>query len=140
MMLLHPRRRFAALAVVTLVVVTGCSSPTDTPQQPPGDDSGAAGDTTMRVYTVVEARELDIDASVHVSGFLIDDGGGWQLCEAALESYPPQCGGDALTVEGLDAEALPLEREGAVRWQDGATVVGEIDGDVLTVTSATAAS
>lgn len=94
----------------------------------------------MRVYTVTEALALDLDAAVHVAGFLIDEGDGWQLCEAALESYPPQCGGDALIVEGLDTEGLPLEREGTVRWQDGVTVVGTIEGGVLTVTAPTAAS
>lgn len=112
----------------------------------PGSDAedegsgGAAGGSTMRVYSVPEAKAADIEGSIHVVGLLIDEGSGWRLCDLVMESHPPQCGGEALEVEGLDAAELPLEESGEVRWQTEATVVGEIDGDTLTVTGSPAAS
>lgn len=112
-----------------------------------GDDTaggdavgGGAAGTTMRVSTVSEAIALEQEGSVHVTGLLIDDGSGWRLCDTVLESYPPQCGGDSLTVEGLDPTGLPLEESGGVRWQTEGTVVGEVEGDTLVVTGSPASS
>lgn len=159
----RPRHRPALFTVVLALALalTGCGGaddapaadqpaddPADAPAEdpaPPDDDlpsdgDGAAGGTTMRVHTVSEALSAGTGESLHVVGLLIDDGSGWRLCGAVLESYPPQCGGDALQVEGLDPAGLPLEESGDVRWQTDATVVGTIDGDTLTVTGSPAAS
>ena len=125
------------------------TAPTDEQAAPdnensrPGDEDdagGAAGGSTMRVYTVPEAKTADVDGSLQVVGMLIDEGDGWRLCQLALESYPPQCGGEALIVEDLDTSDLALEESGEVRWQSDATLVGEVDGDTLTVTGSPAAS
>jgi hypothetical protein len=149
MSLSEPRhRRLAALACALALLAGGCGSQTEEPAAAPtaedprpqgGDDSGAAGGTTMRVYRVSEARSAG-EGSLHVVGLLIDDGSGWRLCESVLESYPPQCGGDALVVEGLDPSLFPLEEQGEVRWQTDATLVGTVDGDTLTVTGSAAGS
>ena len=140
-------RRLAAVATTLTLLVAGCGSASDEPaaDEPvadalPGDDGDAAGGTTMRVYSVSEARAVDQQGSLHITGLLIDDGSGWRLCEQVLESFPPQCGGDSLTVDGVDPSEFPLEQEGDVRWQTDATVVGEISGDTLTVTGSAAAS
>lgn len=135
-----------ALVMIILIISSACGPTSD--DAPVGtngdhatqDNDDAAGGTTMRVYTVTEALALDTEDSVHVAGFLIDEGDGWRLCAAALESYPPQCGGDALTVERLDTSVLSLQVEGTVRWQDDVTLVGVVDGDVFTVTASAAAS
>jgi hypothetical protein len=144
---LRPRhRRLAALAATLALLLAGCGDATDDPSaEPPAEDplpdeGNGSDDTTMRVYSVSEARAAAADGSLHVAGLLIDDGTGWRLCELVLESYPPQCGGDSLSVEGLDPALFPLEEEGDVRWQTDATLVGEIDGDTLTVTGSAAAS
>jgi hypothetical protein len=133
-----------ALALLVAGCGTGASEPSAGPpvEDParPGTDDAAADGTTMRVHTVSEARAADQHGSLHVAGLLIDDGSGWRLCEMVLESYPPQCGGDWLLVEGLDPSLFPLEEEGGVRWQTDATVVGEVDGDTLTITGSTASS
>src|SRR5665811_2325623 len=42
--------------------------------------------------------------------------------------------------DGRSVEALPIEEQGDVQWQTGATLVGEIDGDTLTVTGSAASS
>ena len=50
---------------------------------------------------------------------LIDaDGTAW-LCEALAESFPPQCGGDRLRVENIEAATLPkLATGGSARWSE----------------------
>lgn len=105
-----------------------------------GDADGAAGGSTMRVFSVTEAKTTEVEGSLHVVGLLIDDGSGWRLCELAAESYPPQCGGQTLDVQGLDPADLPLEESDGVRWQSEATLVGEVEGATLTVTGSPAAS
>lgn len=112
----------------------------DEPLPTEDDGSGAAGGTTMRVYTLGEARAAAVEGSIHVTGLLIDAGDGWRLCEVVLESYPPQCGGDSVVVEGVDPSMFPLEEQSGVRWQTDATVVGELDGDTFTITGSAAAS
>lgn len=139
------RLTIAIVLALTLAAVAcgGDEPPTTLSEDPPvtGDnDGGAAGGSTMRVFNVGEARSTDVDGSLHVVGLLIDEGSGWRLCEEVLESHPPQCGGQTLTVEGLDPDQLPLEESGDVRWQTQATVVGEVDGDTLTVTGSPADS
>jgi hypothetical protein len=149
----QPRRRsrLAALGCSLVLLAAACGTDATEPASPAGDDASEddtveddAGDdasgTTMRVYTVSEAIALEGEGSVHVTGLLIDDGSGWRLCDMVLESYPPQCGGEFLTLEGFDPTGLPLEESGEVRWQTEGTVVGEIDGDTLVVTGSPASS
>ena len=150
-----PRHRslLTALTCAVALVMAACAGDADDPAAAPtadeslppaegdaGHAGGAAGGTTMRVYSVTEAKSAEVEGSIHVVGLLIEDGSGWRLCEVAMESYPPQCGGERLTVEGLDPSGLPIEESGEVRWQTEATVVGEIDGDTLTVTGSPASA
>ncbi len=139
---MNPQRprslRTLAAALTAAVLVAGCAI--SEPDPLPDAEPGAAGGTTMHVLTVPEAKTSDDEGALFVVGLLIDDGSGWRLCEMVLESYPPQCGGAYLTVEGLDDSALPLEEASGVRWQVDATVVGLVDGDVLTVTGSAASS
>ena len=139
----QPRRRsrLAALGCGLALLGAACSSDPGEPPAPTEDDAAEddAG-TTMRVYTVSEAIALEEEGSVHVSGLLIDDGTGWRLCDMVLESFPPQCGGEFLVLDGFDPTGLPLEESGEVRWQTEGTVVGEIDGDTLIVTGSPASS
>lgn len=153
-----PRRAAAAVVAVLLTACgaddaggTSISSPSDAPPASsstgatppaPSADAGqdAAGGTTMRVYSVPEALAADVEGPVHVSGLLIDDGSGWRLCAGILESMPPQCGGEALVVEALDEAGRTLEETGGVRWQDQATVVGEVADGTITETGSPASS
>ncbi|MDX1622072.1 MAG: hypothetical protein R3320_13830 [Nitriliruptorales bacterium] len=143
-------RKTLLIVAATAVLVVGCggddtvdvAGPADG-SPPVTDDSaagGAAGGTTMRVYTVDEVLAEDVTGPVHVSGLLINDGSGWKLCAAALESYPPQCGGESLSVENVEAGEFTFEEANDVQWVDGATVVGDLDGDMLTVTGSAASS
>lgn len=120
-----------SLLAASALAVVGCAGE---------DPAGVPDDTTMRVHSVAEVVDGDVTGPVHVSGFLIDDGSGWRLCELVLESYPPQCGDPSLDVEGLDEAEFDLEVANGVRWTEGATLVGEITDGTLEVTGSATSS
>ena len=67
------------------------------------------------------------------SGFLVDTGGAVRLCDALAESYPPQCGGDSVLVEG-ELPAVEWSEAQGVRWTDAqVTLRGDVEDGVLRV-------
>jgi hypothetical protein len=97
----------AAPAVLIALALAGCGG---------GDDEPSAAG----VLSVEQALEVESDEPVAVRGSLVVDAAGeMRLCSALAESYPPQCGGASLAVEGLPAHELPpLERAQGVAWSD----------------------
>ena len=80
--------------------------------------------------TVAEAlTHRPTDDLVTVSGALfVAADGTVMLCDALAESFPPQCGGDRIHVEGLDLAAVPgLQTEGEISWAEGATLHGSVE-------------
>lgn len=77
----------------------------------------------------------DSDEPQLVTGNLLVQGGEARLCSALAESFPPQCGGPSLLVDGLDLDTVAdLTTEGDVSWSDRPIVLeGIVDGDTLTV-------
>ena len=68
------------------------------------------------------------DDIVAVSGFLfVDAEETVVLCEMILESFPPQCGGAQLAVEGLDLSTVDLEEANGVRWAEGVVLLGSVE-------------
>ena len=69
------------------------------------------------------------DDLVTVSGALfVDADGTVRLCDAIAESFPPQCGGERIVVQGLDLDAVPgLQTEGGVSWAEGLTLFGSVE-------------
>ncbi len=67
-----------------------------------------------------------------VKGFVVVTGDDWRLCSALAESFPPQCGGPSLAVQGaVDAD---FAVEGDVRWTETeVSLLGDVEGDVLRV-------
>ena len=52
-----------------------------------------------------------------VRGYLVANAGRTRSCEALAQSYPPQCGGRFLSIDGFDATTLvESEEEQGVRW------------------------
>ncbi len=149
-----------AVAALMLAACAGAASPDDAEAPTAGrsadpgantaqpgatatDRDGTAtdpGSTAPRAYTVDQALTAGVDGPILVTGLLIDAGNGWRLCEAIAESYPPQCGGASVSVDGVDPAEYDLERADGVRWSEAATVVGTLDGDTLTVTGSAASS
>lgn len=120
---------------------------------PPGDDSGVVdgsddvvmvdGMTAGDGLSVDEAIDTDVTGVVAVSGYLLDDGSGLRLCSVLAESFPPQCGGSSLTVEGFDFDRMievpeyelaQVERSGGVTWTDvPVTLLGEVVEGTLVI-------
>ena len=131
------RHRMHLLAFVTLTaVLSGCGALgiSDNPTGGGGDEPVlviAEGDPDLgRGLSVAEAMtHRATDDLVTVSGALfIDADGTVRLCDAIAESFPPQCGGERILVEGLDAESIAgLQTEGEVSWAEGVTLFGSVE-------------
>ena len=120
----------ALLAVVTIagVVATACG----------GDDDDIGSNPISGVgpgISIGEALTSKLDDPLLVNGHLHVQSGQVRLCEVLAESFPPQCGGTSLVVEGLDLTTMDgLTSEGSVTWSDQPVqVLGTVEGEVLTV-------
>jgi len=126
-------------AALTLVIVlAACAAPpsVSSDDQPA---SGGAGEPTLviadasaapdgPVFQVPDAIANAGDDPMHVQGGLVIDADGTvRLCEALAESFPPQCAGASVVVEGLDLDTLGALQEGnGVRWLNAATLFGTV--------------
>lgn len=91
-----------------------------------GSDDGEAGATTPATGGAFE-----------FTGYLFRVQGETRICDAILESYPPQCGGESYKVTGLDFSGVQgLEEAQGVSWTDRpVTLKGVLadDGETLMV-------
>lgn len=86
-----------------------------------GDDDEAAvtGTTGTTAVSIDEALASDSSEPLLVSGNLLVTADDVRLCSALAESFPPQCGGASLVVDGLDLATVDgLMTEGDVSWTD----------------------
>ena len=70
-----------------------------------------------------------------VQGFLVHRDGVTLLCELLAESYPPQCGGASVRVEGLSLDSVAgLTTAEGVTWSDDVvSLTGQLRDGVLTI-------
>lgn len=90
----------------------------------------ADGEPTEPGMSVADALgHQATDDLVTVSGALFANADGTvYLCDAIAESFPPQCGGDRILIEGLDLDAVDgLQSEGDVAWAEGVTLFGSVE-------------
>ena len=118
------------LAIVTIasVVAAACG----------GDDGDPVSGPTSGVgpgISIGEALTSNLTGPLLINGFLHALNGQVRLCENLAESFPPQCAGKFLVVEGLDLTSMEgLTSEGSVTWSDQLVqVLGSVEGAVLTV-------
>jgi hypothetical protein len=121
------------LTLITLVIaalaVAACTDD--------GDD--AADDTTGIAagpgISIEDALASDSSEPLLVNGNLLAEGGDVRLCSALAESFPPQCGGASLVVEGLKLEEVDgLVTERDVSWTDRPIqLLGVVSDGTLTV-------
>jgi hypothetical protein len=110
------------LLAALLLALSGC-----------GSDDGQAGSSTPATTG---------PQSFEFTGYLFRVEGATKICDAILESYPPQCGGESYTVTGLDlAEVDGVQEAQGVAWTDDrVTLQGELaaDGETLAVSGSPA--
>jgi hypothetical protein len=130
------------IAAVAVVGVVACSDDDDATATPTptatADDSGAAGTIPSAMgpgISVTEALASTLDGPLLVNGYLVITPEGARLCEVLAESFPPQCGGDSLTVDDPDPSALEqMTTEGDVSWtEDQIQLLGTVDGGTIHV-------
>jgi hypothetical protein len=106
--------RFLAMVLIG-VALAACGAPasasvapTASPPASGAVDPGPAIDTD----TLVAAAADNDGQAVRVKGFLLAVDGVTRLCSIVMESYPPQCGGGTVTLEGEvpDAVVAGLDR------------------------------
>jgi hypothetical protein len=124
-------------ALLSLLVLAACSAPAGPPEptDPPSDDdpvlviSDGRPDDTAPLSVAEALTHGPTDDLVTVTGTLfVDASGTVRLCDAILESFPPQCGGDRIEVEGLDVDSIAtLQTEGDVSWAQGVTLFGSVE-------------
>ena len=114
-------------SLLTAAVLVGCGDP-DSP------DGGAGGGGTRRSRSTTPSPSAT-DKPLLVSGNLLALSDQVRLCSALAESFPPQCGGSSLAVEGLELEEVEdLVTEGDVSWTDRPIqLLGVISDGTLTV-------
>jgi hypothetical protein len=85
--------------------------------------------------SIDEALSSGSDEPLLVTGNLLAHGADVRLCSALAESFPPQCGGASLVVEGLELEGVNgLVTEGDVSWTDRPIqLLGVVSDGTLTV-------
>ena len=117
-----------AVATIASVIAAAC-----------GDDDGGLDSGPISGVgpgiSIAEALASNLDGPLLVNGHLHVQNDQALLCELLAESFPPQCGGRSLTVEGLDLTTMAgLTSEGPVTWSDQPVqVLGTVEGEVLTV-------
>lgn len=85
--------------------------------------------------TIADLLDGGPGGTVTVAGFIVATGDDVRLCEALAESFPPQCGGLSIPLEGFgETELGGLPSEGDVTWSDfPITLQGEVVDGVFVV-------
>lgn len=118
------------------ILLTACGDAGDIPSASAGGQPGepvlviADGGISEPGMSVADALgHRATDDLVTVSGALfVDPDGTVRLCDAIAESFPPQCGGERIVVQGLDLDAIAdLQTEGDVSWAEGVTLFGSVE-------------
>jgi hypothetical protein len=123
-------KAFICIALVLAVAaLPGCG----------GDDDEPSDDTSG--ISIDDALASDSSEPLLVNGNLLAEGVDVRLCSALAESFPPQCSGATLVVEGLKLEEVDgLVTEGDVSWTDRPIqLLGVVSDGTLTVSENAAA-
>jgi hypothetical protein len=111
------------ILVFLLLATAACGS---------NDREGAIGGAPLLTPAEAQNRE----GVVAVQGFLWARPGdnSFRLCEATLESFPPQCGEPAVELNGVDVTRIAgVDFSQNVFWADGIRARGQLANGVLTV-------
>ena len=130
-------RTLRAAAITFALALTACGtggSASAVPSDPVGETDPvlviADGPITEPGMSVADALgHQATDDLVTVRGALfVDPDGTVRLCDAIAESFPPQCGGERIVVQGLDLDLIgELQTEGDVSWAEDVTLFGSVE-------------
>jgi hypothetical protein len=117
-------------ALLTAAALAGCGGEGDSGSDTGGGDAGRGPGLSIE-----EAIASELDELLLVNGNLLAIGDEVRLCSALAESFPPQCSGPSLCVEGLDLEEVEgLITEGDVSWIDRPIqLLGQVEDETITV-------
>ncbi len=126
-----PGRRIAEVIATALIVVAAAACGG-------GNPAATAPDEQL---SIEEAIASNAEGPVTVRGYIVAPAGQTtMLCSALLESYPPQCGGPSLIVEGIDLsriEALTGTNDPSlaqVQWSDReVSLLGSVEDGTFVV-------
>ncbi len=132
----------AAAAAMTIVIACTGGSDGTPPARPDGDlSTGGAISAVGPGLSVGDARASTLDGPLLVNGFVVVADGRVRLCDTLAESFPPQCGGDSLTLSGFPLEGFELQRSGDVAWTDHSVqVLGYVEQGVMSAATNSIAS
>lgn len=108
----------------------------DDPVAPPSDGSDQlSGGMVVAPLSISDAVDHDGSDVIAVTGYVVIDTGSARLCASLAESFPPQCGGDSVTITNPDATSrLPLVEEGSTQWSEEPVIVlGRMSGEGFTI-------
>ncbi len=123
----------SVLIVLLLIAACAAEPPAATPSAPTDEEWTlvmAEGEPSGPGMSVSEAlTHGPTDDLVTVTGALfVNADGTVLLCDAIAESFPPQCAGDRIAVEGLLTSDVPdLQEESGVRWAEGVVLFGSVE-------------
>lgn len=95
-----------------------------------GSEDGESGSPSTPAPTGPQEFEF--------TGYIFRSQGETKICDAILESYPPQCGGETYKVTGLDFSGVDLQDAQGVSWtEQPVTLKGVLaeDGETLMVSA-----
>jgi hypothetical protein len=118
--------------VIVLLLLAACAT-SAAPSEPPAEwtlvvaDGGPGDGPGISVADAVAHGPTDDLLSVSGALF-VDPDGTVRLCDAIAESFPPQCGGEWILVEGLDlGEVAGLQEASGVRWAESVVLFGSVE-------------
>jgi hypothetical protein len=144
-----PRIDLLLTALIGIALLVACNSSESDPTAEPtpgGVGTPANGGPPIGTgigigpgISIADALASDLDQPLLVNGALVATADSVRLCDVLLESYPPQCGGPYLTVEGLDLDTVDnLQEASGVSWTDFPfQLLGTVKDGVITVNSLT---
>lgn len=121
---------FVLLLALAACATDGASSPS-APKAHTGEPvlvivEGDPGGGGMSVAEALGHQPTDDIVAVTGALFVAADGS-VLLCDVIAESFPPQCGGERILVDGLDLASVALETANGVRWAESVTLLGSVE-------------
>ena len=120
--------------IVGALAVAACGADESDADRPSTEPPAIAGIGAGPGISIEEAIALESPEPVLVNGWVHAQGGVIRFCDAIAESYPPQCPGVSLLVEGLKLEEVDgLQRASGVAWSERTQLLGVVSDGKITV-------